>query len=130
MLLNLGPAVAGLFIFPTTGESQCPSAWRVSADRDRHRLELNLREVGTRGPACDLVVQSFAYDETLELIDVKVQPARTCLVDALSERRAEVSWTLPQELRQRADLILVVNGALWGSIHLRGSIVAVTEACP
>lgn len=130
MLSHLVPAVAGLFVFPTTGPSECPKSWALTASRDQQRLELNIREQGQQGPACDLVVQSFDYDETLGLLALSVQPSRVCPVDALAERQALFSWNLPQDLRGQADLLVIVNGEMWGAVHLRGDKVSVEGDCP
>lgn len=97
-------------------QSTCDSGWSVRAQRDRGALNLVLRETGAGGPACDLVVKSFDYLDGAGLLTVEVAPAKFCPLDAVAQRRAHLTWHLPEGLRARGSLKLIVNGSEVGVV--------------
>lgn len=92
------------------------AGWAFSAQISKKMIHLKIEEVGTTGPACDLVVRSFKYEEADSSIALEISPATFCPVDAIATRGTEFAWQLPMELRPSGAIKIIVNGQLQGSM--------------
>lgn len=110
-------------------ETVCRSEWTVKAAQDQHFLSLTITEVGTRGPACDLVVKNLKYLEGARVLALDVSPVRFCPVDGLKERQAQISWKLPFDLRSSGSLRLNVNGSNAGVLRFENEQVKFEGEC-
>ncbi|MBX3035103.1 MAG: hypothetical protein KF865_14385 [Bdellovibrionaceae bacterium] len=120
---------ACLSIGALAGAETCENDWTVLSKKDGSFLNLTVREKGTKGPACDLVVRELHYIEGLRVLSLSVSPVKFCPVDAIAEREARLQWQLPFELRQEGVVRLVVNGEVAGNVLLRSDNVVFDGAC-
>lgn len=109
-------------------EKPCGSPWTVEAERSGQVLRVTLREVGTRGPACDLTISNLTYSSDSSL-SLHTTPASFCPVDALSERTATFLWQIPVERRAGGDLNLWINGIETGHLLLNSDNVSFKGNC-
>lgn len=109
-------------------QSACRTAWTVQASRDQQTLNLKITETGS-GPACDLVVKGFDYLEGAAILSAEITAAKFCPLDAIAQRHATLSWELPQELRSKGALKLIVNGSEVGVLSVGLSQVGFKGGC-
>ncbi|MBX3039963.1 MAG: hypothetical protein KF789_04560 [Bdellovibrionaceae bacterium] len=128
--LMLGSLLAVSMMSATAAaETVCQDLWTVRALKAKHGLLLDLKEKGQQGPACDLVVESFNYDEADKSIALQIRPATFCPLEALTERRAQFVWMLPFELRTAGNLRLIVNNRETGSINIEKASALFEGGC-
>ncbi|MBX2988782.1 MAG: hypothetical protein KF802_12880 [Bdellovibrionaceae bacterium] len=107
----------------------CENDWSVLSKKEGSFLSLTVREKGTKGPACDLVVRELHYIEGLRVLSLSVSPVTFCPLDAVAEREARLQWQLPFGLRTEGVIRLVVNGEVAGNVLLRSDNVVFDGAC-
>lgn len=99
-------------------ETVCQDLWAVKAMRANKGLVLVLTEKNEQGPACDLVLEAFNYDEADASISLKIRPDSYCPIEAIAHRKTQTFWTLPFGLRQGGELRLIVNGRESGILKM------------
>lgn len=106
----------GLSTVAQAQENPAQAAWAFGAQISGKSLQLKVQEIGTTGPACDLVLRSMKYDEADGSMALEITPATMCPVDAIATRGTEFTWQLPVELRHTGTIKIIVNGQLQGSM--------------
>lgn len=111
-------------------ETVCQEPWAVQSKKVQQGLIVEFKEKGQQGPACDLVVQGFQFNEEDKSVSIDIRPTSFCPVEALKERSAHWLWVLPFNYRNsQNDLRLIVNGRETGSLHIDGSTAVFEGGC-
>ena len=110
-------------------ETVCQDLWSIRAIRVSHGLFMSFVEKNEQGPACDLVVESFEFNEADSSLALRIRPASFCPLDALASRRAQFVWMLPFNLRQGSELRLIVNERETGMMKIDGTSASFEGGC-
>lgn len=112
-----------------TAETVCQEPWTIQTLRVSQGLLMNFVERDQQGPACDLVIESFSFNEEDASLALQIRPASFCPLDAIASRRAQFMWILPFNLRQGSELRLIVNERETGVLKIEGASTKFEGGC-
>lgn len=96
--------------------SDLPFTIHASLDSDATTLVLEIEDRNDVLNACDYYIQRFEYLDVLD--SLVVQTARPeCRVDRYGKGKTVLRWTVPQFLRADAQLTLVVDRRVFGTLR-------------